>query len=659
MKPIPGPAGKSARASHITPRAVILAIILAVLNDYWLVQLEVVRYSFATYAAPFYNVVFTLFVVTCVNLLVRRLFPRFALSGAELLTVYVMLSITSAVCSTHMLQILVSLMGYAFHLKPLDNTWDTLFLKDVPRWLTVSDKTALENYYQGGSSLYLAQNFRPWLGPVLCWSAFGAVLVLTTIFLSSILRKHWTESERLTFPIIQLPLEMTSEDGALFKNKIMWAGFIIAGGITLLAGIHHLYPSVPAIRIVRQGINQYFVTPPWNSIGTTWVGFYFFAIGLAFIMPLDLSFSCWIFFILLKLEFVLCSSMGWNQLRVQGGGFDRGYPFPYSQAFGAYSAMVVMIIWNARKYFGSVLRTAFTKNKEIDDSREPISYRTAVIGVMVGVIFLGGFAMRMGMSFPVVAAFFLIYFALAIVVARIRAELGFPVHDMPGMGPQNALIAIAGTKPLGTQNLIGFALFHWFNRTYASHPMPHELEGYKVAERTKTPARQMFVAMCIAAVVAMPIGFWMLLHIYYNLGGATAKMEYWALGMGGEAWGTLADRLNNAVPTNTTALIFVMLSFCASLAMGWLRRLFPWFPLHPLAFAAASSWGVAMLWVPLMIGSIAKFTTLRYSGLNGYRKVLPFFLGLILGEIVIGSLWTLIGIAFGIPTYDFWPGKAN
>jgi hypothetical protein len=38
-----------------------------------------------------------------------------------------------------------------------------------------------------------------------------------------------------------------------------------------------------------------------------------------------------------------------------------------------------------------------------------------------------------------------------------------------------------------------------------------------------------------------------------------------------------------------------------------------------------------------------------------YRQALPFFLGVILGECVLGSGWTLIGIFFRIPTYAFWP----
>ncbi|MDO8598362.1 MAG: hypothetical protein Q7R45_17265, partial [Sulfuricaulis sp.] len=347
------------------------------------------------------------------------------------------------------------------------------------------------------------------------------------------------------------------------------------------------YPSIPAIRIVRQNMGQHFVTPPWNGMGGLIVGFYFFAIGLAFLMPLDLSFSCWFFFILLKLGLVLSTATGWNQLRSAGGGFDRAYPFLYSQAFGAYIGMFIMIVWNSRRYIRSVLRTAFTSNKELDDSTEPISYRAAIIGAALGMLLLGVFAREIGMSYWVIVVFFAIYFSLAVVVSRIRAELGMPVHDMPSMGPDYGLITASGTGALGMQNIIGFGLFHWFNRTYASHPMPHQLEGYKIAERTNTPARQMFIAMCIAAVVAMPIGFWMLLHNYFNLGGSTAKMEYWALGMGGETWSTVGDRLKNPTPPNTTAMGFVVVGFIVSMALGAMRRMFPWFPLHPLAYAAA------------------------------------------------------------------------
>jgi len=642
---------------RVTPRAVIMALILAVVNDYWIVQLEVVRYSFATYAAPFYNVVFTLLVLTALNFWVRRRYPRLSLTRVELLTIYVMVSVSSAVCSHNMMEILVSLMGYAFFFQTPENNWANLFLGKVPRWLTVSDPVSLKNFYFGNSTLYRAENFIPWVVPILWWSSFCAVLIFTMLCINSILRKHWIESERLTFPVIMLPLEMTDESASLFRNRYMWIGFAFSGFMTLLAGLNYLYPSIPSPQIVRRDIGKYIVTEPWRAMGGIPLGFYFWAIGIAFLMPLELSFSCWLFYWLIKLELVASRAIGLHELTVVGGGFDRAYPFVNSQAYGAYLGFFVMSIWSSRHYLRKVFRTAFLGTKEVDESREALSYRSAIIGAAAGMLFLGAFAYRMGMALWIIGVFFILYFIFAINVSRIRAELGFPTHDMHYMAPHHPILTAAGSENLPQQSLICFSLFYWFNRTYASHPSPHQMEAYKLSERTGNPARDMFVAMVIAAVFAMPIGFWMLLHMYFQNGAATANVEQWALAFGREAWNQLNGWLKIPLPSNYTALVFVGVGFTLSMIMGFLRLRFFRFPLHPLAYALGSSWGVAQLWMPLLIGSTAKFLLLRFGGLKMYRTAIPFFLGLILGEITIGSLWSIIGIALGISTYDFWPGK--
>lgn len=645
------------KTSRVTPRAVILAIFLTVINDYWLVQLEVVRYSFATYAAPFYNCIFTLLVVTALNFAVKKRFPRLALSRVELITIYVMLSISSAICSHNGMEILVSYMGYAHFFKTPENNWGALFADNLPRWLTVSDPTSLRNFYFGNSTLYDPANFRPWVVPALCWSAFGAVLIFTMLCLNTILRKQWIENERLTFPIVMLPLEMTHESGSLFRNRYMWMGFALAGMLTLVAGIHYLYPSVPYIQITRRDVGKYITEPPWNAMGGITVGYYFWAIGLAFLMPLELSVSCWLFFWLMKMELVFCAASGINQLTVPGAGFDRGYPFLMSQSYGAYLGFFVMSMWTSRHYLGRVFRTAFMGTREEDESREAVSYRTAILGAVAGLIFLGVFAHLIGMARWVIVVFFTFYFVFAIIISRIRAELGFPTHDMHIMGPQYLMLTTHGTQNLPQQSMVGFSLLWWFNRTYAAHPSPHTLESYKIAESTHSEARGMFYAVTVAAIFALPIGFWMLLHNYYHYGGATSRMEQWAMQMGRDCWNTLQRWLTQPFPPNTTAMGFVGVGFGVSMLLGWLRLRFLSFPLHPLAYAIAPSWGVAQLWMPLLIGSTAKFFILKFGGLRVYRRALPFFFGLILGEVTVGSLWTIVGIVLGIPTYDFWPGR--
>jgi len=651
--------GKAEAKYHgrVTLRAVALALALTVVNDYWIVQLEVVRYSFATYAAPFYNCIFTLLVVTVANLAVKKRFPKLALTRVELLTIYVMLSISSAVLSHNMMEILVSIMGYAHFFKTPENKWGSMFADKLPSWLTVRDIESLRNFYYGNSTLYNPTNFGPWIVPVLCWSAFCFVLIFTMLCLNTILRKQWVENERLTFPIVILPLEMTQDSGSLFRNRHMWMGFAVAGTITLIAGLHYLYPSIPHIQIVRRDIGRYFTEMPWRAMGGIPMGFYFWAIGIAFLMPLELSFSCWFFYWLVKMELVFCAATGIDDLRVSGAGFDRGYPFLMSQSWGAYMGFFVMSMWTSRRYLARVFRTAFMGTGEEDESREAVSYRTAIIGAALGLVFLGVFAHLVGMSRWVIVVFFTFYFIFAVIVSRIRAELGFPTHDMHVMGPQYLLLTTCGTEKLGTSNLTAFSLFWWFNRTYASHPSPHIIESYKIAENTHTPARHFFIATIVAAFFAMPIGFWMLLHNYFHYGGATSRMEQWALGFGHDCWNQLASWIQQPFPSNPSAMFFVGLGFGISMFLGALRVRLVSFPFHPLAYAMAPSWGVAQLWMPLLIGSTAKFLILRFGGLQIYRRVLPFSFGLILGEITVGSLWTIVGIALGIPTYDFWPGR--
>lgn len=644
------------RREYLTPKALVLSVLLIIANDYWLTQMEVVRYTFPTYAAPFWNVIFTLFGLTLLNNILKRKLPKLALARTELITVYVMLSVASAVCSANMMQILVSMMGYFTWFATPENGMYELFGKYLPTWLYVSDPESLTSFYLGGSSLYLKKNWQPWILPAAAWSGFCFALLFTMLCINSIFRKHWIESEKLTFPIVQIPLEIVNgEETGFWKNPYMKAGFAIAAAITLLNGLHYLFPSVPGLQTKRLDMSQYLTTPPWNGIGQFNRSFYLFAIGIAFLMPLDLSFSCWFFFLLYKLELVLSTAAGWNQVSIGGGGFDTTYPCTNSQAFGAYMAVCVLTLWSGRHYMKQVWQTAFTKIKTLDESNEPITYRNAILGTGAGFLALSIFAYLIGISIIIILAFFLVYFALAITVARVRAQLGFPVHDMHVMGPHNLMLTSVPSDTLGTKNLIGFISFYWFNRTYASHPMPHQLEGFKMAERMKSSSKELFTACVIASAIAMPIGFWMILHNYFQYGAGTAKVEVWATGYGRETAISLTNWITNPTPTNVTSLEFVGIGFAFAWFLNWMRMRFIWFPFYPLAYAVANSWGMSQLWMPVLIGCAAKFIIMKFGGLNAYRKFVPFFIGLILGEMITGGLWTLYGIIGGFRAYDFWP----
>ena len=111
--------------------------------------------------------------------------------------------------------------------------------------------------------------------------------------LNTILYRQWSNLERLTFPIIQLPLAMAKTEDSIFTNKKLWLGICIASAIGLLNGISTLVPSLPEIPITRR--SYHFVEAPLNFYGSVTIALYPFAIGIMFLMPLDVLFSTLVF----------------------------------------------------------------------------------------------------------------------------------------------------------------------------------------------------------------------------------------------------------------------------------------------------------------------------------------------------------------------------
>ena len=155
-------------------------------------------------------------------------------------------------------------------------------------------------------------------------------MVFLMVCINSLVRKQWTEHEKLSYPIIQLPLELTSGGRTnLLTNKMMWLGFGIAGAIDILNGLHYLYPTVPSLGGRLYDLRPFFTQKPWSAVGWTPIAVFPFAVGMAFFIPLDLSFSCWFFYLFWKVERIFGDALG-----VRG---MPNFPFTDEQSFGGIS----------------------------------------------------------------------------------------------------------------------------------------------------------------------------------------------------------------------------------------------------------------------------------------------------------------------------------
>ena len=176
-------------------------------------------------------------------------------------------------------------------------------------------------------------------------------------------------------------------------------------------------------------------------------------------MPLDLSFSLWVFYLFWQAQDVFFNATGWttaSNLQTQ-------------QRAGAWIGIGVLALWTSRNHIMHGLRGMFSPRSD-----DPL-YRVAVIGLILGIAFVVVFWLLAGLSPWVVVGYFGIYFVLCTAITRMRAELGPPTHELHGAHPDQIMIWFMGTRLFGAANLTNTTLLSWLAYGYRSHPMPHQV----------------------------------------------------------------------------------------------------------------------------------------------------------------------------------------
>ena len=184
--------------------------------------------------------------------------------------------------------------------------------------------------------------------------------------------------------------------------------------------------------------------------------------------------------------------------------------------------------------------------------------------------------------------------------------------------------------------------------------MPHQLEGFKLAARSGMSGKRIILAVLLATILGGVSCFCAFLHAGYQLG--TEARLYRTTWFAREGYAILASRLAHPANVSITDLSFMGIGFVFTVIVLLIRTRFLWWPLHPVGYAVTGWWIIGRLWFPLLISSIIKWATLKFGGARAYRRLVPFFQGLILGDFVIGSFWSILGIVIKKPTYVFWGG---
>jgi hypothetical protein len=638
----------------VTLRAILVGLVLIAINNYWITVIEVRWYTMDGTCLPiFVTPIFILFVLALANLAVKSVVPRASLRRGEMIVIYSMIVMGAAFAGHDLIQNLFGTLGHAQYAANDTNRYRELFFRYLPRDWFVTSPVALDGFYKGNTDPWTWSILKYWVLPLSLWGAFMMTLVGVMMCMNVLIRKHWTEHEKLVFPLIQLPLEMTAPDSSrrLWASKLMWGGFAIAFCIGMINGLATLYPSMPMLK----GIKAYDLASslgsgPWAAMARGGNGLkmasYPFAIGLAYFIPLDLSFSCWFFYIARKLMQVAGEAFG------LGGVGNKEFPYYDSQSSGAWLALGVIILAGAGPYLKGVWKQAWRDEGTDSERSESRLYRRAILGLALGALMLIGFGWMMGMAPWAGAVFFGVYFLIAITITRVRAELGTP-HEIYFVNPQQIMVNLLGFKMLGPMNLTAIYSMYWFNRCVRSHPMPNQLESLKMAEGTAIKIVPLVFTLMLAALAGLLTSYFANLNVTYEA-GAQAKCQGFKWWVGAESFDRLGRTLKDQPAPDSLRMTYMAVGGMIVVALKMMRTSFAGWPFHPAGYALAVSYAMDYFWFAFIISWLTKLLIVRYGGMKLHNKAVPFFLGLILGDFCIGSIWAIVGPIIGQQTYKIF-----
>jgi hypothetical protein len=627
-------ASADATNGRVRPRVLLLVLATQILLTTWVADSEIAR--------GVYVVCYSLMMPTVLYLLAARGLARWlGLTRQEIVLGYIILTATLPLVSFGGLRFIMGGMGYLAHFSEVSPQW-TRYLGHLPSLPVLHDPQAIAAFYRGHGA---AVPWGAWAVPIAFWSTYLLLLVGIWLGLAAVLHRVWIQHERLSFPITVLPLQITDPKDDLFRKPGFWLGAAVPVILQSLLALHEWYPGVPAITLKAIDFKPIlFTSPPWDAMPNFNLSFYPMAVGLAYFVPSDVSFSCWFFWLAARLMAVAGASAG------LGGGGGAGvaarFPLAEEQASGAWIAFGLLALWGARRHFGSTVRDLAAADRQALKRWGGGAAACAVACVLMMAV--------VGVPILVAVVVLTVYIAFIVSAARIRAEAG-GMWTMASviMTPHRTALAALGTLTLPEKGLVAGGHFDLIHVEVRGQSLPYLMEGLKMADTLGIRWRTVLFWVGIGSITALAIGWWSGLSQFYDLGAATAKTDPYIVAKARTLMSGMNNAASNRAAWDAPGIGAMVAAGAFTLFLAWMRTIFPAFPLHPVGYVACNTHTMTAFFVPFFFSWMVKGLLLRYGGTAAFRKGTPFFVGLIVGDIVIQAFWATAGRLFDAPVYSF------
>lgn len=564
----------------------------------------------------------------------------------SMVTAYIMVSLAGFIFSVPLVSNLPISMAALYQFSLASPEWFGGYFDAVSPLVHIKDADAAMSFWLGAESV----PWNVWIVPLILWTLVFAAILFVMISIVTLVRRMWTEHERLSFPLTLPILAMTKladEErhvlGAFWRNKLMYVGFVPPVIFGLMNILRDFFPVIPSIAQYKMVSAQgFFAQPPWNVLAQfplplAWA-WSFLLLGIAYFVPLDLGFSIWFSYWMILLLKVLLENAG---LWAKGG-----WQIPEVGNLSSMVGLGIFSLWLCRAEIKRFFMTAIRGSKigGFDDSDEPLSVRVALIGGIIAIAYIIFFCTAL-LKVPVLVAigYFLLAFSAIVTYARIRAEAGLP-HS----GTMHYL-AIQYAAVFGGQEILGantLGLGHFWCLEYGGFGAIGgiALDAYRMADEIKLKRRTLTKIIFLTYFIAASIGFFIVLRVIYEYG--MFNLEYQRVNEASlSAFQYFIQMLRGSSGAGTTswgpfiAVVSILLTFF----LYFMRIRYVWWPFHPAGLVLGCAQNIInIIWLPIFLMWLVKFIMNRYGGVALIEKYKPVFMGLIIGDVCIGIVSVIV-----------------
>jgi hypothetical protein len=587
-----------------------------------------------------------LVLVFVVNVVLRRLRPQWVFTTAELLTVWVLILVASGIPSGGMMRFLIPQIVAPHYHSNTANNWEANLWANLPDALKIRDPAAVKAFYEGYPRGTEHVPWATWTVPLVMWGLLAALFLAASFCMASLLRQQWVENEKFAFPLVSVPLMIAEEPeagrplNAGLRNPLLWIAVGICTVIHAFKGLNLLSPTIPDFPL-SWNLMDFAPVPPWNQLDVFPVALYPLMIGLTYLLPQEVAFSFWFFFLFYKFQILLCAVNNWQMPGVLGA---HGYKqFHALQSFGGAIGLITWILWTARRHLRDVFLQTWRTSLTSGTDEELLSNRATLMGLVFS---YGGIVCWLTWAgVPLLyTAFSLFLMTVILIVISWMVCQGGMLFVQTAYGSVDIVAPIRGSAGLSLPGMYTqFRFESSFFLNTREMVTPSVLEGAKAASVVGFSARCLLRAMAASVALTVVISAVASVMLPYYSGGATAINNDWVYNAAPmKPLNLFGGMVNTPFIGSWKNILHVLGGFALTLGL-LMCRAYLGFGLHPIGFLGASVSATHLLWFSMFLGWFFKSLILRYGGMKLYLTLLPLFLGLILGDALNAVLWIIIG----------------